>query len=138
MLAGRDGSLASIAVRPATLSHPFVIMLGMQSATTLQFATAARVLGREARVRGLEVPGFRSPPRLEGADRTLRRRVQGGTVAVRIRGRPWAAVLSDMIEGVVVVNGLAGIDADALRGALWEAVGDALASSTVEVPARVA
>jgi membrane protein implicated in regulation of membrane protease activity len=120
------------------LSHPFVIMVAMQPATTLHFATAARVLGREARARGLDVPGFRSPPRLEGADRTLRRRMRGGTVAVRVRGRPWAAVLADMIEGVVVVNGVAGVDADALRGALWEAVGEALASSTVEVPARVA
>lgn len=59
-------------------------------------------------------------------------------MAVRIRGRPWAAVLADMIEGVLVVNGVAGVEADALRGALWEAVGEALASSTVEVPARVA
>jgi len=113
-------------------------MVTMQPATTLHFATAARVLGREARARGLDVPGFRSPPRLEGADRTLRRRMRGGTVAVRIRGRPWAAVLADMIEGVLVVNGVAGVEADALRGALWEAVGEALASSTVEVPARVA
>src|SRR5205823_6323814 len=76
----------------ATLSHPFVIMVSMQPATTLHFATAARVLGREARARGLDAPGFRSPPRLEGADRTLRRRVRGAAVAVRVRGRPGAAV----------------------------------------------
>ena len=113
-------------------------MVTMQPATTLQFATAASVLAREARARGLDVPGFRSPPRLEGADRTLRRRTRGGTVAIRIRGRPWAAVLADMIEGVVVLNRLSGVGADALRGALWQAVADALASSTVEVPARVA
>ena len=110
----------------------------MQPATMLRFATAARVLGREARARGLDVPGFRSPPRLEGADRTVRRRGRGGAVAVRVRGRPWAAVLADMIEGVVVVNGLGGVDADALRGALWEAVGDPPASNTVEPEARVA
>jgi len=113
-------------------------MVPMQPATTLQFATAARVLAREARARGLDVPGFRSPPRLEGADRTLRRRVRGGTVAVRIRGRPWTPVLADMIEGLVVLNRLSGVDADALRGALWQAVADALVSSTVEAPARVA
>jgi hypothetical protein len=125
-------------VAPATLSHPFVMMVSMEPATTLRFATAARVLGREARARGLDAPGFRSPPRLEGADRTLRRRVRGGAVAVRVRGRPWAAVLADMIEGVVVVNGLAGVEADSVRGALREAVGHALASNNVGSEARVA
>jgi hypothetical protein len=115
-----------------------VIMVSMQPATTLHFAAAARVLGREARARGLDAPGFRSPPRLEGADRTLRRRVRGAAVAVRVRGRPWAAVLADMIEGVVVVNGLVGVEADAVRGALRQAVGDALASNSVDEEARVA
>jgi hypothetical protein len=114
------------------------MMVSMEPATTLRFATAARVLGREARARGLDAPGFRSPPRLEGADRTLRRRVRGGAVAVRVRGRPWAAVLADMIEGVVVVNGLAGVEADSVRGALREAVGHALASNNVGSEARVA
>src|SRR5262245_30590378 len=115
------------------------MMIGMEPATTLRFATAARVLGRETRARGLEVPGFRSPPRLEGADRTLRRRRRGGAVAVRVRGRPWAAVLADMIEGVVVVNNLAGVDADHVRGALWAAVEQAPASNSVEgEEARVA
>jgi hypothetical protein len=114
------------------------MMMGMEPATTLRFATAARVLGREARARGLDVPGFRSPPRLEGADRTLRRRRRGGAVAVRVRGRPWAAVLADMIEGVVVVNDLAGVDADGVRGALWAAVDQALVSNSVGEEARVA
>jgi membrane protein implicated in regulation of membrane protease activity len=113
-------------------------MAWMQLATTLHFATAARVLGREARARGLAAPGFRSPPRLEGADRTLRRRVRGGAVAVRVRGRPWAAVLADMIEGVVVLNGLVGADADTVRGALLQAVDAALASNSVDEEARVA
>ena len=78
-------------------------------ASSLRFASAARTLGQVARARGLAVPGFRSPPRLAGVERSVRRRPDGGaTIAVRLRGRPWVAVLGDMIEGVVVANGLTG------------------------------
>ncbi len=92
-------------------------------ATSFRFASAARTLGQAARQRGLAVPGFRSPPRLAGAERTLRRRGDGGaTVAVRMRGRPWVAVLADMIEGVIVANQLVGADATRARTALWAAL----------------
>ena len=92
-------------------------------ATSLRFASAARTLGHVARSRGLAVPGFRSPPRLPGAERTVRRRPDGGaTVAIHLKGRPWAAVLSDMIEGVVVANALCGRAADQARRAMWSAV----------------
>jgi hypothetical protein len=109
----------------------------MEPADTVRFAAAARLLALEARRRGLAVPGFRSPPRLRGADRTLRWRGASATVAVRVRGRPWIAVLADMVEGVVVANHLTGVEADALRGGLWEAVGEE-ASWPAPVPARVA
>lgn len=92
-------------------------------ATSLRFAAAARLLGQTARRRGLEVPGFRSPPRLQGADRSLRRHASGtATVSVRLRGRPWPAVLADMIDGVVAANRLSGNQADRARTALWAAV----------------
>src|SRR5262245_37642435 len=110
----------------------------MEPATTLRFATAARVLGQEARARGLAAPGFRSPPRIPDANRTLRRRPHGASVAVRLRGRPWATVLADMIEGVVAANDVAVAECDTLRAALWEAVGEALASRSVTKEARVA
>ena len=93
------------------------------AAPSLRFAAAARALADECRRRGLVVPGFRSPPRLAGVDRSLRRRPDGGAmVAVILRGRPWVAVLADMVEGVIVTNGLAGAEADACRAALWQAV----------------
>jgi hypothetical protein len=93
------------------------------AATSLRFASAARTLGVVARQRGLVVPGFRSPPRLAGAERTLRRRRDGGSVvAILLRGRPWVAVLGDMIEGVIVANRLAGADATRARTALWSAL----------------
>jgi hypothetical protein len=92
-------------------------------ATSIRFASAARTLGDAARRRGLRAPAYRSPPGVAGAERTLRRRRDGGaTVAVRIRGRPWVAVLADMIEGVVVSNSLGGADATRARTALWAAL----------------
>ncbi|MBK5224204.1 MAG: hypothetical protein JJE52_15290 [Acidimicrobiia bacterium] len=89
----------------------------------MRFANAARALGDSARSRQLVVPAFRSPPRLVEVDRTIRRRSDGGaTVSVRLHGRPWPAVLGDMVEGVVVTNGLAGPEAMRARAALWTAV----------------
>jgi len=108
----------------------------MEPASTLQFAAAARALGAEARKRGLIAPGFRSPPRLAGASRTIRRRPGGAVIAVRVKGRPWAAVLADMIEGVIVANRLAGPAADQTRTGLWAAAGEL--SPSVASEARVA
>jgi hypothetical protein len=67
-------------------------------------------------------PGFRCPPRVVGVHRTLRRQSSGVVIAVQIRGRPWYVVVSDMIEGVVVANGLKPPAADLLRTELWTAL----------------
>ncbi len=94
----------------------------MQS-SALHFAAAARTLGDAARRRRLLVPAFRSPPRRPGAARTVRRWPDGGaTVSVEVVGRPHEAVVADMVEGIVVVNRLAGAEATRVRTALWEAV----------------
>ncbi len=98
--------------------HPTVT-----SGSTVQFSRAARLLAREARRRGLVAPGFRCPPRVVGVQRTLRRHPSGAVVAVQVRGRPWAAVVADMIEGVVVANRLSPPHADRLRTELWAALG---------------
>ncbi|MFM8528934.1 MAG: hypothetical protein ACKOD2_04505 [Ilumatobacteraceae bacterium] len=92
-------------------------------ATTVQFAEAARRLAQEVRSRGLVAPGFRCPPRLLGVDRSIRRWEGGAMVAVRLAGRPWVAVASDMIEGVVAANRLASPHSDRLRADLWELLG---------------
>jgi hypothetical protein len=104
------------------------------TATTQQFTEAARTLARAARSAGLGVPTFKSPPKLP-VDRTLRRTGAGVVVAVRVRGRPFVAVAADLIEGVIVANQLAGPDALRARGALWAALGFAVAAP---VPAPVA
>jgi len=43
-------------------------------------------------------------------------------VSIVIRDRPWAAVLADMIEGIVVANELDRAHADTVRTALWLSV----------------
>ncbi len=40
-------------------------------------------------------------------------------MSVRVKGRPQAAVLADMIEGVVITNRLVAPEADRLRNELW-------------------
>lgn len=99
-----------------------------REASTLEFATAARSISAAARRIGLVSPGFRTPPRLVGVDRTLRRHPTGATIAVRVRGRPWAAIVADMIDGVIVVNRLDAHRANRVRADLWEAVGRATAA----------
>lgn len=91
--------------------------------TALDFAAAARALGRAARRRGLVAPSFRCPPRLADVDRTLRRHSTGAVVSVRTAGRAWPAVVSDMIEGVVVTNRLQPPLSDRVRTELWHAAG---------------
>lgn len=100
--------------------------------TTLDFANAARHLGREARRRGLVAPSFRCPPRIVGVDRSLRRHPRGAVVSVQLKGRPWMAVLADMIEGVVVANQLRPPHADRLRTDLWKSFGVEAAAAPPE------
>ncbi len=91
----------------------------------LVFAWAAHVLGLEARRLGLVCPGFRSPPKRPGIDRSLRRRRAGAApvIAVRLGGRCAEAVVADMVQGVVVVNGCTGSDAERRRHQLRAALG---------------
>ena len=43
---------------------------------------------------------------------------------MRVRGRPWLPVVSDMVEGIVAANGLVGPPADRARDVLWRAVAE--------------
>ena len=88
------------------------------------FAAAARRLGDAARAAGLAVPAFRSPPRVAGAMRTIRRYPGGTVVSVQLRDRPREAVAADMVEGVVATNRLTGDAALRARTLLSEAIVD--------------
>lgn len=97
----------------------------MQS-QTLRFSESVRVLSDAARRRGLTVPAFRSPPQRPDVDRSLRRRPSGEvTVAVRIAGRPFAAVQADLIEALVIVNEIPAADTQPMRRELWNALAGA-------------
>jgi hypothetical protein len=90
-------------------------------AGALLFSQAARRLGAAARAAGLVVPAFRCPPRLTGARRTLRRYPGGAVVAVQLKGRRFTDVAADMVEGVLVVNGLEGEAVMRMRPVLADA-----------------
>jgi len=73
--------------------------------TSVHFAKIAQELVGVARSEGLIVPTFRSPPRSSGLRRSIRRRPDGSaTVSVALRGRPAAAVVADMIDGLAAAN----------------------------------
>ena len=96
-----------------------------------RFAEAGRRLAATATVMGLQVPAFRTPPRVAGLDRTIRRGADGSMlVSVRSRGRSWPAVVADMIEGVVVANGLDPPEAARVRNELWQDTEDLDAAAT--------
>lgn len=102
-----------------TWAEPATTLISQQSrcpacndtreATSLWFATVVRQLGVSCREHGMTCPGFRSPPKIPGVDRTLRHRPDGGwVVSVTLRGRPRSRVLSDMIRGTLAANDHAG------------------------------
>lgn len=84
------------------------------------FSETVRCVVALSRRGGLAVPVFRSPPGRTGVDRTIRRRGdQPPVVAIARAGRPLAAVQSDVIEALVVVNRLDDRRADRFRRAAW-------------------
>jgi hypothetical protein len=81
------------------------------------------------------VPGFRSPPRLVGVQRSIKRWPGGATVAVVVRGRPWAAVQADLIEGIIAANALSAPASDRARADLWQALQEQGDTSPAQVDA---
>lgn len=90
---------------------------------SLRFSESVRILSDAARRQGLTVPAFRSPPQRPEVDRSLRRRPNGEvTVAVRIAGRPFASVQSDLIESLLVVNSVDAVQGQSVRSELWNSL----------------
>ncbi len=96
----------------------------MEGVPALRFATAARRLGAAARASGLVVPAFRSPPRVKGASRTLKRYPGGAVVSVKLRDRSYGDVVDDMIDGVLATNRVSPESRPRLRQAFQLALGD--------------
>ena len=89
-----------------------------------RFVLLVRGIGASARELGLTVPHFQSPPRSAHLDRSIQRRSpRDCVVAVRLRGRPFADVVADVIDGIVICNNLTGDErATEVRRALHRAV----------------
>jgi len=100
----------------------------------MRFADVARRLGAATHDAGLAVPAFRCPPRVPGADRTIRRYPGGAVVSVKLRDRPFADVVTDMVDGVLAANRVPEADAQRLRAVL----NDALVGGPVAAEARAA
>jgi len=76
----------------------------------------ARTVAAASHQCGLRVPGFRTAPVRAGSWRAIKRYANGSClVSVVIQGRTEAAVLADMIDGVVAANQLAGAGAEDVR-----------------------
>jgi hypothetical protein len=99
-----------------------------------RFADVARRLGAATHEAGLAVPAFRCPPRAPGARRTIRRYPGGAVVSVRLRDRPFAEVVADMVDGVLVANQVPETDAPRVRAVLTAA----LEGQPIEPEARAA
>jgi len=126
---------------PLTTTKPAsesVVAAAPTRPATVMFADAAKVLAGVARAHGLAAPSYRTPPRTVGIDRTVRRTAQGGAVAVRLKGRPWPAVIADMIDGVIAVNQLSSAKANRVRADLWDAVLERVGGAIPATSSRVA
>jgi hypothetical protein len=88
-----------------------------------EFGRIAWAVADAARRQGLAVPGFRSRPGLPGQPRTIRRGrgSAAAIVAVSLRGRSRAQVATDLVDGVLAANGLAGAAARSMRARLLDA-----------------
>lgn len=86
------------------------------------FGDLVRRVGTAARAAGLVVPAFRSPPRVPGAARSIRRLPGGAVVSVRIGARSESAVAVDLVDGVIAANRLDERTAARMRAALLRSV----------------
>ena len=94
----------------------------LSEAPSMRFAVAARVIVEACRAEGIGVPAFRTPPKTQGIDRAIRRSELGSIVSVRIIGRPFLAVIADLVEGDVISNQFVGRQASSLRNVLWSQI----------------
>ena len=121
---GEAEDLAVVTGRRPKLSHPTYSIRLMDVTPPIRFAELARRIGAAARSAGLVVPAFRTPPRRSEVARSIRRLPGGPVIAVRLRSRPTADVVVDMVEGVIVANGLTGDAARRVRDTLLHTVGE--------------
>ena len=94
----------------------------MAESISIQFSIAVRTLGRIADQLGYRIPQFRCPPPSAKYQRSVRKTGEENlSISIVIRGRPWLAILADIVEGVVIANTQSGQDSE-LRNILWDCI----------------
>ena len=96
------------------------VVSNIENAPSVRFSIVAKAFGQLAAQAGFVAPGFRSPPSSRQTDRAIRKHGSGSVVAVRIKDRPFEAVIADMIDGVIVCNELSSPRSGELRNLLWQ------------------
>ena len=94
----------------------------MAESVSIQFSRTIRTLGRIANQLGYVTPQFRCPPPSAQYQRSIRRNKDDLSISIVIRGRPWLAVLADIVEGFVIANAKSGQDSE-IRNILWDTIG---------------
>lgn len=127
---GTDGS--TVAEEPTIEVLP--VHGSGRSSSVEDFLSSVRVVSDVAAGLTLDVPVFRSPPRSRSLDRSIRRGSRSIVISVRRRDRPMEAVRADLIEGVIVANGLDPIVASEFRRCAWSALNCARSVPTAAPP----
>lgn len=74
--------------------------------TSMEFARAARGITAAGTRLGLKPVSFRAPPRILTVNRSIRWAHGRAIVSVRLKGRSFDEVVSDMVDGVLTANGI--------------------------------
>lgn len=93
----------------------------MAESVSIQFSITIRTLGRIAHQLGYQTPQFRCPPPSAKYQRSVRRNNDVLSISIVIRGRPWLAVLADIVEGFVLANAKLVQDSE-IRNILWDCI----------------
>ena len=101
---------------------PAMNAVASHQGTSSKFAVVAGLLADAARAWGVRPPGYRSPPARPGINRSLRRELGGVVIAVRVAGRPFDAVVVDMVDGLFAVH--PGCDSPGRRRQVWALLAD--------------
>ena len=94
----------------------------MAESISIQFSIAVRTLGRIADQLGYRIPKFRCPNPSAKYQRSGRKTGDENlSISIVIRGRPWLAILADIVEGFVIANTQSGQDSE-IRNILWDCI----------------
>ena len=94
----------------------------MAESISIQFSIAVRTLGRIADQLGYRIPQVRGPPPSAKYQRSVRKTGDENlSISIVIRGRPWLAILADIVEGFVIANTQSGQDSE-IRNILWDCI----------------